>query len=68
MLLPSAFDQAGLQGVVQERLLRVHEKIRPLQVDFANPLGVQMTARGVRIESFLGGMVTLISARSHVYQ
>ena len=65
MLLPSAFDQAGLQRVVHKRLLRIHDEIRPLQVDFANPLGAQMTARGVKTESFFGGMVTLISARSH---
>ena len=68
MLLPSAFDESGLQGVVHERLLRIHNEIGPLQRDFAHPSDAQMTARGVKTESFLGGMVTLISARSYVYQ
>ena len=68
MLLPSAFDQNGLQGVVHERLLRIADEVRPLRVDFARPMGEPMRARGVKTESVFGGMVTLLSARSHVYQ
>ena len=46
LLLPSAFEQSGLQGVVHERFLRIHEEIRPPRVDILNLLGAPMVVRG----------------------
>ena len=66
LLLPNAFDQSGFQGVVHERLLRIHEEIRPMQVDFLNPLGAPMMAR--RSRHFYVGMIALVSTRRSVYQ
>ena len=46
MLLPSAFGQSDLQGVVHKRFLRIHEEIRLLQVDLLNRLGAPLVERG----------------------
>ena len=67
-MLPSAFDQSGLQGVVHERFLLIHEEIRPLQEGFLNPLGAFMVERGEKTKAFYVGMVALVSTRRSVYQ
>ena len=55
LLLPSAFDQSGLQGVVHERVPRVQVEIRPLQIDYVNPTGLSMSFSGQRRRVFTGG-------------
>ena len=67
LLLPSAIDQTGLQGVVHERIWRIAIEVRPMLVDYANPTSPAMAARGVKNEGFFGKMVELISTRKTVY-
>ena len=67
LLLPSAIDQTGLQGVVHERIWRIAVEVRPMMVDYANPTSSMMTQRGVKTEGFFTGMVDLISTRQTVY-
>lgn len=66
LLLRSAFDQSGLQGVVHERLLHIQVEVRPFQIDYVNPTGARMTFRGEKTEGFYGGMVELMSTRKTV--
>ena len=54
LLLPSAIDQTGLQGVVHERIWRIAIEVRPMLVDYANPTSPAMAARGVKNEGFFG--------------
>ena len=67
LLLRSAFDQSGLQGVVHERLLHIQVEVRPFQIDYVIPTGPTMTLRGEKTEGFYGGIVELVSTRKTVY-
>ena len=54
LLLPSAIDQTGLQGVVHERIWSLAIEVRSMLVDYANPTSPAMAARGVKTEGFFG--------------
>ena len=68
LLLPNGFDQAGLQSAMHAQFVRVRTDIRPLQVDYVNPLGQGMVSRGNKTENIFVEFVDFESERRTVYQ
>ena len=50
------------------QFVRVRTDIRPLQVDYVNPLGQGMVSRGNKTERLFMEFVDFVSERSTVYQ
>ena len=67
LLLPNGFDQAGLQSAMHAQFVRVRTDIRPLRVDYVNPLGQGMVNRGNKIDGILTEFVDFVSERRTVY-
>lgn len=63
LLLPSAFDQPGLQGAIVKQRPKVQAEVRSLRVDFRDALGELMAARGRVTEGVFNRFVVLISAQ-----
>ena len=67
LLLTNGFDQAGLQSAMHAQFVRVRTDIRPLRVDYVNPLGQGMVSRGNKIDGILTEFVDFVSERRTVY-
>lgn len=68
LLLPSAFDQDDLQSWMHMQIVRIEEQVRPLLVQYQNPVEELMEVRGKKTFDLFFQFVDLIASRTSMYE